>query len=172
MPPPRARPMATTNGTKPKEPKFPPIPVEWKVELPDEGYRGSNAIGGCRSIEEGYDRQGVLGQGTYGEVRLSSMERGCRAQWVCGVLRARCWAVPRGISESPCILQTTTEPHLLRCTKRLTWRPTRLWPRRRSRWTMKRRVSPSRPFAVRGLGFVWSLTGLDTRLFACARRGL
>lgn len=54
---------AGTRQTKP-----PVIPEEWKIELPDQGQASDSQFGGCRSIESGYQRQFVLGQGTYGEV--------------------------------------------------------------------------------------------------------
>lgn len=48
--------------------KHPPIPTEWRIELPDSGAHKDTEFGGCRAIEAGYQRGPVLGQGTYGEV--------------------------------------------------------------------------------------------------------
>lgn len=61
--------MVSQNGSQSRKTKAPSIPAEWKVELPEEGNRGDADFGGCRSIEAGYQREFVLGQGTYGEVR-------------------------------------------------------------------------------------------------------
>jgi cyclin-dependent kinase 12/13 len=44
------------------------VPQEWCLELPSEGKSGENTFGGCRRIEDAYERVGQLGQGTYGEV--------------------------------------------------------------------------------------------------------
>ncbi|KAL6766227.1 CDKC1 [Auxenochlorella protothecoides x Auxenochlorella symbiontica] len=60
--------MVSQNGSQSRKGKAPSIPAEWKVELPEEGNRGDSIFGGCRSIEAGYQREFVLGQGTYGEV--------------------------------------------------------------------------------------------------------
>lgn len=46
-----------------------PIPQDWKVELPEYSGRDDTHFFGCRNIESAYDRQEVLGMGTYGEVR-------------------------------------------------------------------------------------------------------
>lgn len=63
--PPRA------SGTKgPKQTQE--IPTEWRIELPESGANADSEFGGCRSIEAGYDRGPVLGQGTYGEVYLAT----------------------------------------------------------------------------------------------------
>lgn len=53
--------------------KHAPIPTEWRIELPEAGEDrprggGDAEFGGCRSIDAGYKRGPVLGQGTYGEV--------------------------------------------------------------------------------------------------------
>ena len=48
--------------------KMPSVPQEWCLELPSEGKSGQNTFGGCRRIEDAYERVGQLGQGTYGEV--------------------------------------------------------------------------------------------------------
>lgn len=48
--------------------KMPSVPQEWCLELPSEGKSGENTFGGCRRIEDAYERVGQLGQGTYGEV--------------------------------------------------------------------------------------------------------
>lgn len=83
--PPRA------SGTKgPKQTQE--IPTEWRIELPESGANADSEFGGCRSIEAGYDRGPVLGQGTYGEVR-----QGTCAGWATCILflnehRAGCMA--------------------------------------------------------------------------------
>lgn len=48
-----------------------PIPQDWKVELPEFSGRDDTHFFGCRNIESAYDRQEVLGMGTYGEVYLA-----------------------------------------------------------------------------------------------------
>lgn len=53
----------------PKPAKHSSLPTEWRIELPDSGRHLDAEFGGCRSIEAGYIRGQVLGQGTYGEVR-------------------------------------------------------------------------------------------------------
>lgn len=52
--------------------KFSSIPTEWRLELPESGATPDVEFGGCRSIESGYHRGNVLGQGTYGEVYLAT----------------------------------------------------------------------------------------------------
>ncbi|KAI7837692.1 hypothetical protein COHA_008485 [Chlorella ohadii] len=52
--------------------KFSSIPTEWRLELPEAGATPDAEFGGCRSIEAGYHRGHVLGQGTYGEVYLAT----------------------------------------------------------------------------------------------------
>ena len=64
--------------------KFSSIPTEWRLELPESGATPDVEFGGCRSIESGYHRGNVLGQGTYGEVR----RRRCRRR-SCRVAPAR-----------------------------------------------------------------------------------
>lgn len=49
-------------------PKYTSIPTEWKLELPSMGSDDSDLFGGCRRIEDSYERLAHLGQGTYGEV--------------------------------------------------------------------------------------------------------
>ncbi|KDD74762.1 protein kinase, partial [Helicosporidium sp. ATCC 50920] len=72
--------MSTPSGpSRPsgRQAKPPPIPEEWKIELPDQGATLGGQPMGCRSIESGYQRQFVLGQGTYGEVyRAIDLETG------------------------------------------------------------------------------------------------
>ncbi|PSC69315.1 cyclin-dependent kinase C-2-like isoform A [Micractinium conductrix] len=55
--------------------KHTPIPTEWRIELPGEGVGYDTEFGGCRSIDVGYNRGPVLGQGTYGEVFLAHDKR-------------------------------------------------------------------------------------------------
>lgn len=62
-----------SGGTKPA--KHTAIPTEWRIELPERGAQADAEFGGCRSIEAGYVRGPVLGQGTYGEVRLPRRPR-------------------------------------------------------------------------------------------------
>ena len=65
--------------------KFSAIPTEWRLELPDTGATPDTEFGGCRSIESGYHRGIVLGQGTYGEVRRRRRRRrrgSVRLHWV------------------------------------------------------------------------------------------
>lgn len=45
------------------------VPSEWKIELPKQGSVDDRLFGGCRSIEVGYEKKGMVGEGTYGEVR-------------------------------------------------------------------------------------------------------
>jgi hypothetical protein len=52
----------------PKPAKHAALPTEWRIELPESGRQLGAEFGGCRSIEAGYNRHQVLGQGTYGEV--------------------------------------------------------------------------------------------------------
>lgn len=59
--------------------KFSSIPTEWRLELPEAGATPDAEFGGCRSIEAGYHRGHVLGQGTYGEVRRRSPPAACTA---------------------------------------------------------------------------------------------
>jgi len=48
---------------------FTTVPDEWYFEFPQKGYqKGSFHMGGCRRVEDAYERIGHLGQGTYGEV--------------------------------------------------------------------------------------------------------
>lgn len=49
-------------------PTFTTVPDEWYFEFPKKGYDASNTLGGCRRVEDAYERIGHLGQGTYGEV--------------------------------------------------------------------------------------------------------
>ena len=46
---------------------FTKVPDEWYLEFPVQGQQRSE-FGGCRRIEDAYERIGHLGQGTYGEV--------------------------------------------------------------------------------------------------------
>jgi hypothetical protein len=46
------------------------IPSEWKIELPKAGCIDDRLFGGCRSIEVGYEKKAMVGEGTYGEVSL------------------------------------------------------------------------------------------------------
>lgn len=48
------------------------VPSEWKIELPKQGASDDSLFGGCRSIEVGYEKQALVGEGTYGEVNTSS----------------------------------------------------------------------------------------------------
>ncbi|KAL4442464.1 hypothetical protein ABPG77_005048 [Micractinium sp. CCAP 211/92] len=59
-----------SGGAKPA--RHTPIPTEWRIELPERGAQADAEFGGCRSIESGYVRGPVLGQGTYGEVYLAT----------------------------------------------------------------------------------------------------
>ena len=63
--PPRSGPVGKPAGPS----KNTALPTEWRIELPESGAAGDAEFGGCRSIEAGYNRGQVLGQGTYGEVR-------------------------------------------------------------------------------------------------------
>lgn len=47
---------------------FPKVPAEWALEFPGRGATDNSSFGGCRRIEDAYDRLTELGQGTYGEV--------------------------------------------------------------------------------------------------------
>lgn len=62
--------MALDLSSKGKQgpPKYSNIPGEWKLEFPEKGSSRNNPFGGCRRIEEAYERLTHLGQGTYGEV--------------------------------------------------------------------------------------------------------
>jgi serine/threonine protein kinase len=62
--------MALDLSSKGKQgpPKYSNIPSEWKLEFPEKGSSRNNPFGGCRRIEEAYERLTHLGQGTYGEV--------------------------------------------------------------------------------------------------------
>lgn len=76
--------LGQSNGSKDKEVRAPAIPSEWKVELPEYGAAYDDTLSGCRSIEDGYERQSVLGQGTYGEVMRDARDRGgscARVAW-------------------------------------------------------------------------------------------
>lgn len=44
------------------------IPDQWPLEFPQKGESSPSPGGGCRDIEEGYERLGNLGEGTYGDV--------------------------------------------------------------------------------------------------------
>lgn len=44
------------------------VPHEWYLEYPKKGPTNNADFGGCRRIEDAYERIGHLGQGTYGEV--------------------------------------------------------------------------------------------------------
>lgn len=39
----------------------------WKVELP-QSEAGDDVFGGCRGVEESYERLDQIGEGTYGQV--------------------------------------------------------------------------------------------------------
>lgn len=58
------------NGAKKAKYSFTPVPKEWNLEFPTKGEttEKSNISGGCRRIEDAYERICHLGQGTYGEV--------------------------------------------------------------------------------------------------------
>lgn len=48
---------------------FTTVPDEWYFEFPTKGYeKEAMHMGGCRRVEDAYERIGHLGQGTYGEV--------------------------------------------------------------------------------------------------------
>lgn len=151
--------------------KHPSIPAEWRIELPTSGRHTDSEFGGCRSIEAGYDRGPVLGQGTYGEVRRALV-------WLLAGLRSCLRAVdintsPRAASEAlpglppepppepralavalrfarlfslPSLASFPRSSWPLTCATATRWRP------RRSRWTTRRRGSPSPPSARWVLG--------------------
>jgi cyclin-dependent kinase 12/13 len=77
--PPLSAPLPSVSG-RPSgraQPKYSMVPSEWKLELPDMGSAGDDAFGGCRRIEEAYDRLVHLGAGTYGDVyRARDVETG------------------------------------------------------------------------------------------------
>jgi len=57
--------------------KYSMVPSEWKLELPDMGSTDNVDFGGCRRIEDAYERINHLGQGTYGDVfRAKDRETG------------------------------------------------------------------------------------------------
>lgn len=57
--------------------KYSMVPSEWKLELPDMGRTDNVDFGGCRRIEDAYERINYLGQGTYGDVfRAKDRETG------------------------------------------------------------------------------------------------
>ncbi|KAL4536503.1 hypothetical protein Ndes2526A_g06019 [Nannochloris sp. 'desiccata'] len=57
--------------------KYSMVPSEWKLELPDMGRTDNVDFGGCRRIEDAYERINHLGQGTYGDVfRAKDRETG------------------------------------------------------------------------------------------------
>jgi serine/threonine protein kinase len=62
--------MVEQNGAKKAKYSFTPVPKEWNLEFPTKGEttEKSNISGGCRRIEDAYERICHLGQGTYGEV--------------------------------------------------------------------------------------------------------
>jgi hypothetical protein len=64
-----------------------PIPQDWKVELPEYSGRDDTHFFGCRNIESAYDRQEVLGMGTYGEVRPPGRRLRPLIRGSCGRLR-------------------------------------------------------------------------------------
>jgi hypothetical protein len=52
-----------------RQPKAVVVPDEWPLEFPDTGVTdAAAAFGGCRRIEDAYERLGNLGEGTYGDV--------------------------------------------------------------------------------------------------------
>ena len=60
---------STLRGNPPKPARqYPMLPSEWRLELPDMGCADSDEFGGCRRIEDAYERLIHLGQGTYGDV--------------------------------------------------------------------------------------------------------
>lgn len=146
--------------------KHTPIPTEWRIELPEGGAMSDADFGGCRSIEAGYARGPVLGQGTYGEVRIrqDSSTGPASCLMLCHSIAhftAPPAVEPLGLylpgKPSPAVaLQASSSPTppcpTLSCTSpagRSTWlmicAPRRRLLPRRSRWTMRRRVSPSQP---------------------------
>lgn len=58
----------TGNPPRRQPAKYPMVPSEWKLELPDMGCADGDEFGGCRRIEDAYERLVHLGQGTYGDV--------------------------------------------------------------------------------------------------------
>ena len=61
-----------------RPPQHKVVPSEWKIELPKAGCVDDRMFGGCRSIEVGYKKEGMVGEGTYGEVRLPGLMDTCR----------------------------------------------------------------------------------------------
>jgi cyclin-dependent kinase 12/13 len=58
----------TAAGSARPPPKYSMVPSEWKLELPDMGSADNVDFGGCRRIEDAYERINHLGAGTYGDV--------------------------------------------------------------------------------------------------------
>ena len=145
--------------------KYPSIPTEWRIELPESGdHRGGveGGFGGCRSIETGYTRGHVLGQGTYGEVSRSPPAAlpavpppppppAGGIETCPEVQRHTALAAPPPLPRlsahavtSPAARGVPLSPRC-RCTWCKTRRPRRAWRPRRSRWTTSVRASPSPP---------------------------
>ena len=88
---------AAMSGNPPragKPQKHTPIPTEWRIELPEHGAGNDSEFGGCRSIEAGYRRGDVLGQGTYGEVggaRWRAVAAACTPKLVQGRATQAAW---------------------------------------------------------------------------------
>jgi cyclin-dependent kinase 12/13 len=60
--------VGTAAGSARPPAKYSMVPSEWKLELPDMGSTDNVDFGGCRRIEDAYERINHLGQGTYGDV--------------------------------------------------------------------------------------------------------
>ena len=84
--------------------KFQAIPTEWRLELPEAGATPDAEFGGCRSIESGYHRGNVLGQGTYGEVRRRRRRRRSsrRLALPAGLGRPTAWLSTRRVRPHAC----------------------------------------------------------------------
>ena len=70
-------PASTTGGGgggKPPQPPPPPTstttPFHWRVELPATSA-GDEEWGGCRCVEDSYEKLRQIGEGTYGQVYLA-----------------------------------------------------------------------------------------------------
>lgn len=67
----------TAAGSSRPPAKYSMLPWEWKLEFPDMGCTDNVDFGGCRRIEDAYERINHLGQGTYGDVfRAKDRETG------------------------------------------------------------------------------------------------
>ena len=155
-----------SGGAKPA--RHTAIPTEWRIELPERGAQADAEFGGCRSIESGYVRGPVLGQGTYGEVRsvlpalmasMGTYSSGCTFGNALGKHAAACGCEVerRAPARPPARIPYTAYPCCLlpgpiRSTSPPTCKPRRRWLPKRSRWTTRRRASPSQPSARWVLG--------------------